>query len=59
MGEELIYHGSNTVVDNLVSSYLYIQNHAVNICTFEKMTEEWLQFVVNCRRGIEHLRWPP
>ncbi len=91
MGEELIYHGSNTVVDNpriiingyykdfgygfyctklekqakrwaltkrgasVVSSYLYIQNHALNICTFEKMTEEWLQFVVNCRRGIEHL----
>lgn len=41
--------------ESIVSRYLYVQNNALNICTFEKMTEEWLQFVVNCRRGIEHL----
>lgn len=31
-----------------------VQNGLLRTCTFEKMTEEWLQFVVNCRRGIEH-----
>ncbi len=91
MSENLIYHGSNAVVENpriiingyykdfgygfyctklekqakrwaltkrggsVVNSYFYVENNALNICTFEKMTEEWLQFVVNCRRGIEHL----
>lgn len=26
----------------------------LNICKFENMTEEWLDFVVDCRRGKEH-----
>ena len=26
----------------------------LNVCRFEHMTEEWLDFVVNCRSGIEH-----
>ena len=40
--------------DSIVNRYSYIQNHNLAICTFEQMTEEWLQFVVDCRRGIEH-----
>ena len=31
-----------------------MENSDLNICFFEKMTEEWLEFVVNCRRGKEH-----
>jgi len=26
----------------------------LNICQFSEMTEKWLDFVVDCRRGIEH-----
>ena len=29
-------------------------NRNLAVCVFEDMTEEWLQFVVDCRRGIEH-----
>lgn len=39
---------------SIVNHYLYIPNHNLQICVFPKMTEEWLKFVVNCRRGIEH-----
>lgn len=34
--------------------YSYQRNENLQIKTFEEMTEEWLQFVVDCRRGIEH-----
>lgn len=40
--------------ESVVNSYLYTQNDSLKICTFEQMTEDWLQFVINCRRGIEH-----
>lgn len=39
---------------SVVNSYAYTQNANLKICVFSEMTEEWLQFVVNCRRGIEH-----
>ncbi|MDE6952013.1 MAG: DUF3990 domain-containing protein [Lachnospiraceae bacterium] len=90
MGENLIYHGSNVVVEkpriiinghykdfgygfyctnmerqakrwaltkrgeSIVNIYRYVADDAVNLCRFEQMTEEWLQFVVDCRRGVEH-----
>lgn len=38
----------------VVNTYKYTENEALNICFFKEMTEEWLQFVVDCRRGIEH-----
>lgn len=40
--------------DSVVNSYLYTQNDTLKICAFEQMTEDWLQFVVSCRKGIEH-----
>lgn len=39
---------------SVVSRYLYSPNVQLRTLKFEKMTEEWLQFVVDCRRGIEH-----
>lgn len=27
---------------------------SLKVCVFTEMTEEWLQFVVDCRRGVEH-----
>lgn len=40
--------------ESIVNSYLYIWNDEIKVCSFPEMTEEWLQFVVDCRRGIEH-----
>lgn len=39
---------------HVVNEYLYEENVELNIKRFEEMTEEWLQFVVDCRRGIKH-----
>lgn len=39
---------------SIVNSYTYTENTKLKKCIFPKMTEEWLQFVVNCRRGKEH-----
>ena len=90
MQNVIIYHGSNTAVENprilvnghykdfgygfyctniekqakrwaltrhgdsIVSRYQYTSNAQLKICQFSEMTEEWLQFVVECRSGIEH-----
>lgn len=40
--------------DSVINAYSYQRNENLQIKTFEEMTEEWLQFVVDCRRGIEH-----
>lgn len=39
---------------SIVNRYDYRENSDLNICIFSEMTEEWLQFVVDCRRGIKH-----
>jgi hypothetical protein len=39
---------------SVVNRYSYEVNSDLNVLCFEKMTEEWLDFVVACRRGIEH-----
>ena len=40
--------------ESVVNSYVYTINSDLKICSFKVMTEEWLEFVVNCRRGKEH-----
>lgn len=39
---------------SVVNIYEYTSKEELEVCSFSDMTEEWLQFVVNCRRGIEH-----
>ncbi len=39
---------------SVVNSYAYTPNTNLNMCIFSEMTEEWLQFVVDCRQGIDH-----
>lgn len=39
---------------HIVNQYEYTEIDNLKRCTFAKMTEEWLEFVVNCRRGIHH-----
>ena len=40
--------------DSIVNRYAYTENKDLRTCSFEELTEEWLQFVVDCRRGKEH-----
>lgn len=39
---------------HIVNRYDYKENAVLNICKFDSMTEEWLDFVVDCRSGKEH-----
>ena len=40
--------------ESIVNRYSYTMNSNLEVCAFKEMTEEWLEFVVNCRRGREH-----
>lgn len=40
--------------DSIVSVYEYHPNEKLKAISFPSMTEEWLDFVINCRRGIKH-----
>ncbi len=37
-----------------ISEFEYIPNEKLRILHFEEMTEEWLDFIVACRRGQSH-----
>ena len=39
---------------HVVNIYNYEPDSTLNILKFTTMTDEWLEFVVACRRGIEH-----
>ncbi len=39
---------------SIVNLYSYKNISDLKIISFDKMTEEWLNFVVSCRSGIEH-----
>jgi len=38
----------------IVNEYSYIEDCSLNILRFEKMTEEWLDFIIFCRSGNLH-----
>ncbi|MCL2073613.1 MAG: DUF3990 domain-containing protein [Marinilabiliaceae bacterium] len=38
----------------VVSTYEYTPNENLKILVFQKMTEEWLDFIVDCRSGVKH-----
>lgn len=40
--------------NHIVNVYSYTENEGLNCLVFEKMSDEWLDFVVSCRRGISH-----
>lgn len=40
--------------NHIVNIYSYTKNNGLKILEFKEMTEEWLDFVVDCRRGISH-----
>lgn len=40
--------------DSIVSRYSYKPTEDLRILSFSEMTDEWLDFVVSCRRGVKH-----
>lgn len=40
--------------NHVVNQYLYRENPQLKIKVFTDMTEEWLQFIVDCRKGKKH-----
>lgn len=46
--------GFNYKTRDIVSVYSYKQNDELKIIEFPTMTEEWFDFIVDCRRGIVH-----
>jgi hypothetical protein len=38
----------------MVSSYTVRMNESLSILEFQTMTEEWLDFIINCRHGKPH-----
>ena len=39
---------------SIVNKYSYLENRDLKVHEFSEMSEEWLQFIVDCRRGKEH-----
>ena len=40
--------------ESVVNLYEYVPDSNLNILKFKEMCEEWLDFIVSCRNGIEH-----
>ena len=40
--------------DSILSIYKYSPINNLKVLSFPQMTDEWLDFVVDCRRGIKH-----
>ena len=38
----------------MINEYDYVQNNDLRILTFPEMTEQWLDFIVDCRNGKSH-----
>lgn len=40
--------------NGIINVYSYVENNELNKLTFEKMTDEWLDFIAECRAGKIH-----
>lgn len=40
--------------NGIINVYSYVENKELNKLTFEKMTDEWLDFIAECRAGKIH-----
>lgn len=38
----------------VVSVYDFVADNTLKVLHFEEMTDQWLDFIVDCRRGIKH-----
>lgn len=48
------FNNSDIPTTGILNTYEYIENAALNICKFENMTDEWLDFISKCRNGYQH-----
>ena len=39
---------------HIVNVYHFEMAEELKVLRFEEMTDEWLEFIVNCRRGMDH-----
>lgn len=44
----------NKQPQHIINCYSYTPEASLKIKKFEEMTEEWLDFIIDCRRGITH-----
>ena len=42
------------ITEGYINKYEYTENTELKILKFEKMTEEWLDFIIACRNGQSH-----
>ncbi len=54
MKEQAIRWATRITGHGIINEYQYTPNESLNKLTFPKMTEEWLDFVVQCRLGNAH-----
>lgn len=40
--------------NSIVSVYQYLPDSRLKVLSFPQMTDEWLDFVADCRRGVKH-----
>ena len=40
--------------EGIVNVYEFEPNDSLKVLKFEKMTEEWLDFIITCRSGTSH-----
>ena len=40
--------------DSVINRYTYTHNDKLKVLKFEEMSDEWLDFVAACRKGIDH-----
>ena len=54
MPEQAVRWATRYGTRGYLNKYEYTENSKLKYLVFEKMTEEWLDFIVDCRRGIAH-----
>jgi hypothetical protein len=52
--EEQAIRWSSRYETSVVSVYDYTPNENLKTLVFDEMTEDWLDFIVNCRSGVKH-----
>ena len=52
--EQAVRWASRYGKTGFINTYEYTPDPGLNYLVFEEMTEEWLDFIVSCRRGISH-----
>lgn len=38
----------------IISSYEYQEDNSLNVLKFDEMSEQWLDFIIDCRNGKQH-----